>query len=67
MEVDFGPGVKQVKAASGKISGATGKISIVHNLGTVTGVVGPASIQPYVIVVSDSGDTVTTFGRVQDV
>ncbi|MEV0294816.1 MspA family porin [Nocardia sp. NPDC050710] len=67
MEVGFGPGVKQVEAASGKISGATGKISIVNVLGTVTGVVGPASIQPYVTVVSDSGDTVTTFGRVWDV
>ncbi|WP_446223091.1 MspA family porin [Nocardia sp. IBHARD005] len=67
MEVGFGPGVKQVEAASGKISGATGKISVVNFLGTVTGVVGPATIQPYVTVVSDSGDSVTTFGRTWDV
>ncbi|WP_405179234.1 MspA family porin [Nocardia sp. NBC_01377] len=67
LEVGFGPGVKQVEVASGKIGGAQGYISIVNFFGTVTGVVGPATIQPYVTVVSDSGDTVTTFGRVWDI
>ncbi|MGW5569583.1 hypothetical protein ACWEVD_00145 [Nocardia thailandica] len=53
--------------ASGKISTATGRTSIVYYLGTVTAVIGPASIQPFVTVISDSGDSVTSFGRVQAV
>ena len=31
--------------------------------GTLTGVVGPANIRPFVTVVSSKGDRVTTFGR----
>ncbi|WP_028477831.1 MspA family porin [Nocardia sp. CNY236] len=67
IEVGFGPGVEQVEIASGPISGSEGYIRIVNFLGTVTGVVGPATVQPYVTVVSDSGDTVTTLGRVWDI
>lgn len=67
LEVGFGPGVKSVEVASGKISGKNGFISIVNAIATVTGVVGPATVQPYVTVVSDSGDTVTTLGPTSDV
>ncbi|WP_155980765.1 MspA family porin [Nocardia sp. CNY236] len=67
IEVGFGPGVVQVEIASGPISGSEGYIRIVNFLGTVTGVVGPTTVQPYVTVVSDSGDSVTTLGRFWDI
>ncbi|NKY57000.1 MspA family porin [Nocardia flavorosea] len=67
IEVGFGPGVQQVELASGAITGASGHISLVNFVGTVTGVIGPATIQPYVTVIADSGDTVTTLGRPWDI
>ncbi|MFR9749927.1 MspA family porin [Nocardia sp. 004] len=67
IEAGFGPGVRQVEVASGKITGTAGHIQIVNFLGTVTGIIGTATVQPYVTVVSDSGDIVTTLGRVWEI
>ncbi len=63
IEVGFGPGIATVEAAKGSISGGEGSIRMTNFHGTLTGVVGPANIRPFVTVVSSKGDRVTTFGR----
>ncbi|MFI5776492.1 MspA family porin [Nocardia sp. NPDC051570] len=62
MEVGFGPGIQTVDCAGGDISGVEGFIQMSGFHGTVTGVVGPTTIRPYVKVVSADGDTVITYG-----
>ncbi|MCX4093205.1 MspA family porin [Nocardia sp. alder85J] len=62
MSVGFGPGIQTVECAGGDISGAEGSIRMSGFHGTVTGVLGQVSIRPFVKVVSNSGDTVVTYG-----
>ncbi|ASF07931.1 porin MspA [Nocardia brasiliensis NBRC 14402] len=64
IEVGFGPGIKTVECAGGDISGTSGFIRMSGFHGTVTGVIGPTTIRPFVRVVSASGDTVITYGRI---
>ena len=62
--VGFGPGIQDIKAATGPVSGDSGSIRIANFHGTVTGVVGETTIRPYVTLVSSTGDSVTTYGPV---
>ncbi|MFH5207799.1 MspA family porin [Antrihabitans spumae] len=64
MEVGFGPGIVDVPAAEGDISGTEGDIALSNFQGTVTGVLGVTSIRPYVKVVSAAGDTVVAYGPI---
>ncbi|WP_431950989.1 MspA family porin [Nocardia lijiangensis] len=63
VEVGFGPGIQTIECASGEISGTSGFLRMSGFHGTVTGVVGPTNIRPFVMVVGASGDTVITYGR----
>ncbi|APE33227.1 porin [Nocardia mangyaensis] len=63
LEVGFGPGLETVEAATGEISGDEGFIRMHGFHGTVTGVVGPTNIRPFVTVTSANGDSVTTYGK----
>lgn len=63
LEVGLGPGIQTVEFAGGDVSGTGGFIRIGGFHGTVTGVVGQTTIRPFVKVVSGSGDTVYTYGR----
>ncbi|MGW0247299.1 MspA family porin [Nocardia goodfellowii] len=63
LEVGFGPGIKTVEVASGEASGSEGFLRLGSFHGTVTGVLGTTNIRPFVAVVSSSGDTVITYGR----
>ncbi|MBF6327889.1 MspA family porin [Nocardia transvalensis] len=62
VEVGFGPGIQTVDCAGGDVSGREGSIRMSGFHGTVTGVLGPTTIRPYVKVVSAGGDTVVTYG-----
>ncbi|MBF6209872.1 MspA family porin [Nocardia puris] len=62
LEVGFGPGIQTVEVASGEISGTDGFLRVSGFHSTVTGVVGPTTIRPFVSVVGASGDTVVTYG-----
>ncbi len=62
--VGFGPGIVNVPAATGDISGASGDIALSNFEGTATGVLGQTSIRPYVQVVSAAGDTVVAYGPI---
>lgn len=63
LEVGFGPGIETIEAATGEISGDEGFIRMHGFHGTVTGVVGPTNIRPFVTVTSANGDSVTTYGK----
>ncbi|MEV6278716.1 MspA family porin [Nocardia sp. NPDC051832] len=63
LEVGFGPGIKTIEVASGSVSGHEGFIRLGAFHGTVTGVLGPTNIRPFVAVTSSGGDTVITYGR----
>ncbi|QIS19722.1 MspA family porin [Nocardia terpenica] len=62
LDVGPGPGIQTVEAAGGDISGAEGFIQMSGFHGTVTGVIGPTTIRPFVKVVSADGDTVVSYG-----
>ncbi|KAA0023785.1 MspA family porin [Antrihabitans cavernicola] len=64
LSVGFGPGIVDVPATSGSTSGAEGDIALSAFHGTVTGVLGPTNIRPYVTVTSGAGDSVTTYGPI---
>ncbi|TLG05313.1 porin [Nocardia cyriacigeorgica] len=63
LEVGFGPGIQEAELASGSISGAGGCVQVSGGHGSVTGVVGPTTIRPYVAVTGPSGDTAIAYGR----
>lgn len=63
LEVGFGPGIKTVEVAGADVSGAEGFLRLGSFHGTVTGVLGPTNIRPFVAVSSSSGDTVITYGQ----
>ena len=64
LQVGFGPGIVDVPATSGDIAGGEGDIALANFHGTVTGVLGPTNIRPYVTVTSEAGDSVTTYGPI---
>lgn len=64
LSVGFGPGIVDVPATEGDISGDEGDIALSAFHGTVTGVLGPTNIRPYVTVKSSAGDSVTTYGPI---
>ncbi|WP_084523636.1 MspA family porin [Nocardia inohanensis] len=60
--VGFGPGIQNIEAAGGSISGCDGFVQMSGFHGTVTGVLGQLTIRPWVAIVSGNGDTVVTYG-----
>lgn len=64
LSVGFGPGIVDVPATEGDIEGDEGDIALSAFHGSVTGVLGPTNIRPYVTVTSSAGDSVTTYGPI---
>ncbi|MCM6772181.1 MspA family porin [Nocardia sp. CDC159] len=62
LEVGFGPGIKTIDCTGGDIAGPEGFIRMSGFHGTVTGVLGPTTIRPYVKLTSADGDMVVTYG-----
>ncbi|MGW5437319.1 MspA family porin [Nocardia asteroides] len=60
--VGFGPGIREVEVAAGEVTGTDGVLRLAGFHGTVTGVLGPANLRPFVRIVSATGDTVVTYG-----
>ncbi|RMI32194.1 MspA family porin [Nocardia stercoris] len=63
ISVGFGPGIQTIEATGGDVSGADGFLRMQGFHGTVTGVLGPTHIRPFVRIVSAEGDTVVTYGQ----
>ncbi|WP_338760585.1 MspA family porin [Nocardia vulneris] len=62
LEVGFGPGIETVECASAEISGSEGLFTLSGFHGTVTGVLGPTTIRPFVAVVGSDSGAVYTYG-----
>lgn len=58
------PGIEEVVVAEGPIEGDYKEVRIAASHGAATGVVGSVSLRPFVRVLSDNGDSVTTYGQV---
>ncbi|GED98558.1 MspA family porin [Gordonia crocea] len=63
LAVGFGPGVRAVDATTGQAKGAGGVLRVKNFHGAVTGVLGQVTIQPYIRVWSNEGDTIMVYGR----
>lgn len=63
VSVQNGPGVQSVVAAQGDVQGPEGQVRVNNLHGSVTGVMGPMRLRPYVTIQVAHGDEVTTFGQ----
>jgi hypothetical protein len=57
-----GPGIQEVATFSVNVSGADGGVAVNNAHGTVTGVAGGVLLRPFARLISNSGDSVTTYG-----
>lgn len=64
IELTPAPGIEEVVVGEGDIEGDFKEIQIAAVHGAAAGVVGPVSLRPFVRVISDNGDNVTTYGKV---
>ncbi|MGX1778281.1 MspA family porin [Nocardia brasiliensis] len=67
LEVGFGPGIETVECAGAEVSGSAGSFTLSGFHGTVTGVLGPTTIRPFVAVIGTEGDTVYTYGPLRSI
>lgn len=58
------PGIEELVVATGEFDGDFKEVQIANVSGAATGVIGPVSIRPFVRVITDNGDNVTTYGQV---
>jgi hypothetical protein len=61
--VGFGPGIQNVTLATGPVKGSQGTVKLSALHASVTGVIGPTHIRPYVMVTSSDGTTVVAYGN----
>ncbi|MCR8692841.1 MspA family porin [Rhodococcus pyridinivorans] len=64
IELSQAPGIEEVVVAEGEFSGDFKEVQIANVHGAATGVIGPVSLRPFVRVITDNGDNVTTYGQV---
>ncbi|AQA04439.1 porin [Mycobacterium sp. MS1601] len=57
-----GPGIQEVATFSVDVKGANGAVAVANASGTVTGAAGGVMLRPYARLISDAGDSVTTYG-----
>ena len=50
--------------AEGEFDGDFKEVQIANVQGAATGVIGPVSLRPFVRVITENGDNVTTYGQV---
>ena len=57
-----GPGIQEVATFSVDVAGPHGKVAVSNAHGTVTGAAGGVLLRPFARLISNSGDSVTTYG-----
>ena len=58
-----GPGIQVVATFSVDVSGPHGKVAVSNAHGTVTGAAGGVLLRPFARLISNAGDSVTTYGE----
>lgn len=61
-ELGFTPGIKSVPVSTGQALGKGGELTISGYRASVTGAIGPVTIQPYITLRSFAGDSTTAWG-----
>ncbi|SED57166.1 MspA protein [Rhodococcus pyridinivorans] len=64
IELSQAPGIEEIVVAEGEFDGDYKEVQIANVHGAATGVIGPVSVRPFVRVITDNGDNVTTYGQV---
>ena len=64
IELTQAPGIAEVVVAESEFDGDFKEVQIANVHGAATGVIGPVSVRPFVRVITDNGDNVTTYGQV---
>ncbi len=64
VELTPAPGIEEIVVAEGEFDGDFKEVQIANVHGAATGVIGPVSLRPFVRVITDNGDNVTTYGQV---
>ncbi|MFD6896507.1 MspA family porin [Rhodococcus sp. NPDC060086] len=64
VELTPAPGIAELVVAEGQFDGDFKEVQIANVHGAATGVIGPVSVRPFVRVITDNGDNVTTYGQV---
>ncbi|WP_226436481.1 MspA family porin [Rhodococcus yananensis] len=64
VELTPAPGIEEIVVAEGAFNGDFKEVQIANVHGAATGVIGPVSVRPFVRVITDNGDNVTTYGQV---
>jgi hypothetical protein len=57
-----GPGIQEVATFSVDVTGPHGKVAVSNAHGTVTGAAGGVLLRPFARLISNAGDSVTTYG-----
>ena len=63
VNVGNGPGLHEVSTFSVPVSGADGAVAVAGAHGTVSGAAGGVTLRPFARLLSDDGDSVTTYGE----
>ena len=58
-----GPGIQEVATFSVDVAGPRAKVAVSNAHGTVTGAAGGVLLRPFARLISNSGDSVTTYGE----
>ena len=58
-----GPGIQEVATFSVDVAGPHGKVAVSNAHGTVTGAAGGVLLRPFARLISNAGDSVTTYGE----
>ena len=61
-----GPGIQEVATFSVDVSGPAGGVAVSNAHGTVTGAAGGVLLRPFARLISNAGDSVTTYGEPWD-
>lgn len=64
VELTPAPGIEEIVVAEGEFDGDFKEVQIANVSGAATGVIGPVSLRPFVRVITENGDNVTTYGQV---
>ncbi|MCD5419251.1 MspA family porin [Rhodococcus pyridinivorans] len=64
VELTPAPGIEEIVVAEGEFDGDFKEVQIANVHGAATGVIGPVSLRPFVRVITENGDNVTTYGQV---
>src|ERR1700687_2298431 len=62
-DVGNGPGIQEVATFSVDVSGPNGGVAVSNAHGTVTGAAGGVLLRPFARLISNAGDSVTTYGE----